>query len=273
MLGLPINVPPVPLPDAWSVVHDGELQVKAPGVLANDIDADGDELRADVVKGPAHGDLNLNHDGSFRYRPDQGFTGVDGFTYAADDDTVSVPASVVLTVTNVAPMGHNDTYTTKAGKTLSVDRPGVLKNDDDADGDGLTVDKATQPSHGTLDLRARGEFDYTPDDGFSGTDSFTYRAFDGADDSATILVTIQVTKPAPVATPDPDACAHVAAERHTDASRHTPAHAGPDRAPGPHHGAARDPEAVARPRTHAFPVPDRDACDRRRDRRVGRRRW
>jgi uncharacterized membrane protein YgcG len=203
LLGLPINVPPVPLPDAWSIVHDGELQVKAPGVLANDIDADGDELRAEVVKGPAHGDLNLDNDGSFRYRPDAGFTGLDGFTYAVDDDTVTVPETVVLTVTNVAPVGHNDSYSTKAGTTLSVDRPGVLENDDDADGDGLTVDKATKPSHGTLDLRSRGEFDYTPDNGFAGTDSFTYRAFDGADDSAVVLVTIEVTKPKPVATPTP----------------------------------------------------------------------
>ena len=202
---LPINVPPVPLPDAWSVVHDGELQVGAPGVLANDIDADGDELRAELVTGPAHGDLNLNHDGSFRYRPDAGFTGLDGFTYAADDDTIAVPATVVLTVTNVAPVGHDDSYSTKAGTKLSVDRPGVLKNDDDADGDGLTVDKATQAVARDASTSARAASSTTtPDDGFAGTDSFTYRAFDGADDSAVVLVTIEVVKPKPVATPTPD---------------------------------------------------------------------
>ena len=100
--GLPINTPPVPLPDAWSVVHDHELNVHGSGVLANDLDVDGDELRAEVVSGPSHGDLNLDHDGSFRYRPDDGYTGVDGFTYAADDDTIAVATTVVLTVTNVA---------------------------------------------------------------------------------------------------------------------------------------------------------------------------
>jgi hypothetical protein len=203
LLGLPINVPPVPLPDAWSIVHDGELQVARPGVLANDLDVDGDELRARLVSGPSHGDLNLNNDGSFRYRPDEGYTGLDGFTYAADDDTIAVVTTVVLTVTNVAPVGHNDAYSTKADTKLAVDRPGVLKNDNDADGDKLTVVKATQPAHGTLDIQARGEFDYTPDAGFGGTDTFTYRASDGADSSGVVVVTIDVVKPKPVATPTP----------------------------------------------------------------------
>jgi hypothetical protein len=38
-----------------------------------------------------------------------------------------------LTVTNVAPLSRHH-YATKEG-AARVDRPGVLKNDDDADGD------------------------------------------------------------------------------------------------------------------------------------------
>ena len=199
----------------------------------------------------AHGDLNLNHDGSFRYRPDEGFTGLDGFTYAADDDTVTVPTTVVLTVTNVAPVGHNDSYSMKAGTTLSVDRPGVLGNDDDADGDGLTVDKATQPAHGTLDLRSRGEFDYTPDNGFAGTDTFTYRAFDGADDSAVVLVTIEVTKPTPVATPTPTP-APTASPSPISTPADTPR---PTPAPTPPPGATAAPGTTPKPSSDSLPTP------------------
>ena len=201
---LPIDVPPVPLPDAWSVVHDHKLRVDDPGVLANDIDADGDELKAKLITGPAHGTLNLDHDGGFTYEPDDGFVGLDGFTYAADDGTIGVPAAVVLTVTNTTPVANDDSYSTKEGTELSIDRPGVLKNDHDADGDKLHAQLVDGPKHGSLELEDRGRFDYVPDDGFVGTDSFTYRASDGADLSAPATVTIEVqprTQPTPPPSP------------------------------------------------------------------------
>ena len=91
---------------------------------------------------------------------------------------------VTLTVTNVAPLGDNDHYTTKEGVKIQVDRPGVLKNDDDADGDHLRAKLVSGPDHGKLDLHDEGEFSYEPAQGFSGTDVFTYRATDGADQSA-----------------------------------------------------------------------------------------
>ena len=62
-------------------------------MLANDIDADGDKLEARLSKGPDHGNLNLNHDGTIDYQPDHGFTGVDTFTYLAHDGTVGVATS------------------------------------------------------------------------------------------------------------------------------------------------------------------------------------
>src|SRR5262249_41115726 len=54
------------------------------------------------------------------------------------------------------------------------------------------------PAHGTLTFNANGSFLYTPATGFSGNDSFTYRASDGSLDSLA-TVTLQVS-PAP-ATP------------------------------------------------------------------------
>ena len=171
-------------------------------MLANDIDADGDELEAKLSKGPDHGHLDLNHDGGFDYEPDHGFTGIDTFTYLAHDGTIGVGALVTITVTNVAPNGRNDHYSTKEGVKLQVDRPGVLKNDDDADGDKLKAKLVSGPDHGKLDLHDEGEFDYEPAHGFSGTDVFTYRAVDGADQSAVIRVVIDV---APKATPPPTA--------------------------------------------------------------------
>jgi hypothetical protein len=65
--------------------------VPAPGVLANDYDAEGDRLRAYVspVGMPAHGTLTLNQDGSFFYSPNPGYRGLDSFTYYVDDGTAN----------------------------------------------------------------------------------------------------------------------------------------------------------------------------------------
>ena len=61
---------PVGAEDAYSVDEDTELSVDADaGVLANDTDADGDDLEATVSDGPSHGTLELDDDGSFVYTP------------------------------------------------------------------------------------------------------------------------------------------------------------------------------------------------------------
>jgi subtilisin family serine protease len=81
---------------------------------------------------------------------------------------------------NQAPAASNDAWSMSAGATLSVTAPGVLGNDSDADGDALTAELASGPASGSLALDGDGSFSYTPNAGFAGTDSFTYRAHDGA---------------------------------------------------------------------------------------------
>lgn len=68
----------------------------------------------------------------------------------------------------------------------------------DADGDALSFDVAAQPGSGTVALSGTGnrDFTYSPNAGFSGTDSFTFTASDSAATSAEATVTINVnTKP------------------------------------------------------------------------------
>ena len=47
-----VNDPPVAANDSYSTNEDTTLTVTAPGVLANDTDADGDPLTAVQVSGP-----------------------------------------------------------------------------------------------------------------------------------------------------------------------------------------------------------------------------
>jgi hypothetical protein len=75
------------------------LAVPPPGVLANDVDGDGDALTAARVAGPSNGTLTLNPDGSFVYTRRFGFRGTDTFTYEASDGVQrSNPATVTITI-------------------------------------------------------------------------------------------------------------------------------------------------------------------------------
>jgi hypothetical protein len=92
----PINDAPVAVDDAYSMNEDTVLSISAPGVLANDTDADGDTLTVTLVDDVSAGTLVFNADGSFTYTPDADFYGEVTFTYVANDGMV---ASNLVTVT------------------------------------------------------------------------------------------------------------------------------------------------------------------------------
>lgn len=201
------NDPPTAAADQYGTAEGKDVSVAAPGVLANDADVDGDPLAAILVSGPAHGTLTLRADGSFRYIPDTAFVGTDTFTYIAQDSlgAPSAPATVTITVARVnhRPTAKDDRYSTPQDTALSVGPAGVLANDTDPDGDRLSAVLVAGPTHGTLTLLVNGSFRYIPDAGFTGTDSFTYRASDGSLTSGTVRVTIKVVPAGPKTAPDP----------------------------------------------------------------------
>jgi hypothetical protein len=138
--------PPVANNDSYSTTENTTLTVGAPGVLANDTDADGYSLTAILLSGTADGTLSLSTNGGFTYTPTNSFTGTDSFTYLANDGvTNSNPATVTITVTTNngptyhPPVANNDSYSTTANTTLTVGSPGVLANDTDPNGYSLTA--------------------------------------------------------------------------------------------------------------------------------------
>lgn len=178
------------------------------GVLANDIDDDGDSLTAVLDTGAGNGTLTLNADGSFVYTPTAAVP--DSFTYHANDGTddsniVTVTISVTNPIPNTAPVAVDDAYVADEDTTLNVTASNVLGNDTDADaGDTLTAVLDVDVINGALTLNTDGTFDYLPDANFNGSDSFTYHANDGAADSniATVNITVTPVNDAPAAVDD-----------------------------------------------------------------------
>ena len=123
------NIAPEANTDTYTTDVDTTLVVDVlSGVLANDFDADGDALTAQLVISPVNGSLTFHADGSFEYTPGLGYVGDDHFTYRAFDGLeTSDPAMVTITVsgTSSAPIAVADTYTTTMNTTLIVTAPGV----------------------------------------------------------------------------------------------------------------------------------------------------
>jgi VCBS repeat-containing protein len=91
---------------------------------------------------------------------------------------------------NAAPGAVDDTAETAAGTAVVID---VRANDSDPENDTLSLAGVSEPSSGQAEITPDGEIRYTPDTGFTGTDSFIYTVSDGngGTDTATVEVTVE----------------------------------------------------------------------------------
>jgi subtilisin family serine protease len=183
------NNAPVAKDDSATTEYETAVTVD---VLANDTDADGDSLSIQSYTAPAHGTVARNGD-KLTYTPENGFSGDDRFTYTISDGEDEATATVSITVNekaedpNNAPVAEDDSATTEYETAITID---VLANDTDADGDSLSIASHTAPQNGTV-TQDGDKLTYTPKDGFSGDDSFTYTITDGKDEAtATVNITV-----------------------------------------------------------------------------------
>jgi VCBS repeat-containing protein len=167
-------------------------------------DADGDPLTYAVVTNGTLGTAVVTNasTGAYTYTPTPDVTGVDTFTFVANDGILSsLPATVTVTITAV-----NDRPAAQAGAlTVAEDTSanGTLTGGD-PDGDPLTYAVVTNGTLGSAVVTnaATGAYTYTPNPDATGVDTFTFVAHDGTLDSlpATVTVTITPVNDAPVLT-------------------------------------------------------------------------
>ncbi len=123
---------------------------------------------------------------------------------AGNSSTVSTSTdNTVAFILNRQPVAANDSVTTTEDTAIIID---PFTNDNDVDGDALTVSGMTLPANGSVVDNGDGTVTYTPAPNFNGTDSFTYRASDGnaVSNTAIVTVTVQPVNDAPSFTPGPN---------------------------------------------------------------------
>ncbi len=193
-----INDPPVANNDTVTVMEDSISNII--NVLLNDYDPDNNPLVITSVTQPLHGTSSTN--GAFVfYTPSPNYYGSDIFVYSISDGnggTDSGAITISVSAINDAPNAIDDTATVVEDSLNN--QINVLLNDNDIDGDTMTIVSVTQPSHGSATYTASNVY-YTPSPNYNGPDSLSYTINDGHSgiDIATISITVTSANDPPIA--------------------------------------------------------------------------
>jgi uncharacterized repeat protein (TIGR01451 family) len=182
-----INV--LPPPNNPPVIADDAVTTPAGSPVSGQLDISdpdpGQTLTVTLTSPPSVGTAVVTPSGGFTYTPAPGFSGVVTFT-ATVCDNGSPPLCDTGTVTvTVTPVANPDAATTLASTPVDID---VLANDV-----GVVAPPVVTlaPANGTAVVQPGGTIRYTPTGGFTGTDTFTYRAC--SPNAATLCATATVT--------------------------------------------------------------------------------
>ena len=174
-------------------------------VLSNDTVSAGYALvpaSVTVTTGAGHGGTTVNSTtGAITYTPAAGFSGVDTYGYQVCDNSTPTPVCAITTVTITVPQtvtAVNDTVSTPQNTAVTT----AIVGNDTHTANGAALNPAsvaiiTGPAHGTLTQNTTtGDVTYTPNNGYTGSDSYTYTVCDQStptpicSNTATVNITV-----------------------------------------------------------------------------------
>ena len=211
---LDVNDPPEVQSYTMNLVED---QIVTVGLIATDTDTRDSELSFEIVDYPSLGILEF--DRAFDqadYIPAPDANGSDFFTYQAfDGENYSDLGMVIL---NIAPINDPPVLlVTGTPEDFIIDEETSLEflvELFDVDGDIPTLQILSGPFNGQLTLIGDNEYNYTPNDGFSGSDNIVINTTDGLLQSPVTNISITVLN-----LNDPPACENVTAFLYEDTSK------------------------------------------------------
>jgi VCBS repeat-containing protein len=189
------NCAPIATDDNFNTNQNTTLN--GTSLVINDNITDGPALNITLtpINGPSNGSLTINIDGSFVYIPNNGFFGNDQFEYTICDGAFTALCdtglvTIVVNQVNQIPIINNESFSTNINTTLNNN---ILSNDNDPDGTlGVTTLPLVSPNNGVFTTDTSGNFTYTPNNGFVGTDTMVVLVCDnnGACQNDTVFITV-----------------------------------------------------------------------------------
>jgi hypothetical protein len=196
------NRPPAAFGQSLINLEDAPLEIVLQGS-----DPDGDTLTFSIVDGPGHGELSGTPP-NLRYTPFAERNGVDRFTFKVNDGLLdSNVATNLITIlpVNDPPVADSQSITNFEDTSVTIRLSGA-----DIEGAPITFMLMSAPAHGRLNaalgMLSTNILTYTPNTNYNGPESFAFKVNDGALDSGTATVSIQIVSvnDAPVVQAGPD---------------------------------------------------------------------
>ncbi|MFZ1316066.1 Ig-like domain-containing protein [Methanothrix sp.] len=185
------NDHPVANDDTFNTIEDTPV---TGSVAGNDIPSkDGGNVWSKETD-PEHGTVLFNPDGTFTYIPEEGYCGTDKFTYTlkdVDGDSDTATVTINIECVNDIPVANDDSARICQDSTLCSS---VADNDIPSKDGENTWSLLSNPAHGTAVVDSDGTYCYTPIEGWSGMDCFTYQLCDIDNDCSQGTVTITVVE-------------------------------------------------------------------------------
>jgi VCBS repeat-containing protein len=181
--------------DSGTTLEDTPL---VSSVAGNDSTSSGGNLSFAKASDPVHGIVVMLGDGSYTYTPDTDFNGSDSFTYTVTDSVTgeTLTRSVAIEVTP-APDIAPDSAVTGVNGSVVID---VNANDDFEDaghrisainGVAIVVNGSVAVTNGTVTLLPDGRLEFSPNPGYVGSASFSYRVeAGGVSETASVSVNV-----------------------------------------------------------------------------------
>ncbi|KAB7666278.1 Ig-like domain-containing protein [Bacillus sp. B1-b2] len=186
-----------PKPNTFPTISDDRKEMYQGTTITEKIighDIDEDTLTYSKKSDPAKGTVTVNEDGNWKYVPEKDFHGQDSFQVEVNDGKEGKATATITIVVkpNSAPQSKDDTFEI----TLPKSKSGNI-NATDSDNDVLTYKVIQGPQKGTVTLEDNGKWEYIPNSGYTGEDSFTVEISDGKGGTTTSEITIVVKNTSP----------------------------------------------------------------------------
>ncbi len=203
------NNPPLAVNDFDTTPLNTPITV---AILNNDSDPDGDAVQLVTFTQPTNGTVTLDDGGTptdptddqLIYTPNNGFFGVDTFTYDVTDGnggTASATVTITVEPDTIPPVAVSDQATTDPGVSVTLPVP---SNDTDDIGidptsvqlidpiSSLRVSSVTIPGEGTFTVNPDGSVTFMPEPAFRGTSTVDYEIADTSGNTASASITVVV---------------------------------------------------------------------------------